>query len=55
MEIICKNCKHCELMFSKQEDRYCMNSQCDIEFSSDKDCDNYMGIVEDNETCKLFE
>lgn len=55
MERICKNCKHSELMFSEPEDRYCMNSLCDIEFSNDKDCDNYSGIVEDNDSCKLFE
>ena len=55
MEKICKNCKHSEFMFSEPEDLYCMNSECDIEFSTDEDCDNYTVIVQDNDSCKLFE
>ena len=55
MEKICKNCKHSKIMFSEPKDRYCMNGQCDIEHSNDEDCNNYMGIVEDNDSCKLFE
>jgi hypothetical protein len=42
-------------MFDEPKDLYCMNGQCDVEFSNDKNYDNYMGIVDDNDFCKLFE
>jgi hypothetical protein len=51
---ICKNCRFVEEMHLAPKDLICMNSECDIEFSKDLDCDNYMGVVEPNETCKLF-
>lgn len=52
MEKICKNCEHCEVIF--EIDLYCYNPECDIEFSNDPECDNYMGFVEDDDSCKLF-
>jgi len=55
MEKICKNCKHSVPVFHHPKDLYCMNGHCDIEQSNDEECDNYMGIVEDNDSCKLFE
>jgi len=49
----CRNCKHSEIKF--ETDLYCMNSECDEEFSNDPECDNYMGVVDPNDECKLFE
>lgn len=48
----CRNCQHSKLQF--ETDLYCMNSECDKEFSNDPICDNYMGVVEPNDECKLF-
>lgn len=49
----CVNCKFSELQFEK--DIYCMNSECDIEFSNESECDNYMSVVQPSDVCKLFE
>ena len=49
----CRNCKHSEIQF--KTDLYCMNPECDEEFSNDSECDNYMGVVNPNDECKLFE
>ena len=53
---ICKNCIHRELVeIGGEIETYCYNPDCDIEYSEDEECDNYMGVVEDNDSCKLFE
>ena len=49
----CRICKHSEIQF--KTDLYCMNSECDEEFSHDSECDNYMGIVNPDDECRLFE
>lgn len=53
MERICKNCKHSKKVFKEPVDLYCYNPECDIEFSDDEECDHYMSVVEENDTCKL--
>ena len=55
MEKTCSNCKHiASFKIGNEFEKYCYNPDCDIEFSNDEDCDNFMGTVDDNDSCKLF-